>query len=1438
MKLSPFSSHLFRGISIIVAILFCSYSSIHAQATIQLNVDSGISSTTCNGIFGLPPQTLWTVQVNGETEVTYPRNGNCFTNFPNVQYTSPPYTCHFEVPEMIEVCFTVFEYRGLFCDDSQRNCEVTICENFPIPIATGESRSYTLALPQGEDSGGEVNFTLSVLGDYEAAYYDDPCTALDLGTLTADMSLGSIGSSAHYNRCANQNGMDTELTQGVGWTDNQGLWFTFKTAGDPLDLVRIDVISDPANLGDPISAQVILYEVDDNCSDFNYVTAVDSNNDDDEILFAGCLNNNSTYLIIVDGVFGTTAGIEGYFDLQITNEAVTQAGDLRCDAEALGTLTEGGNLSAVLQTNNCATPSLDPFPSSFFIRQTVWYNFIAPPSGHVIIDAINHTPAISDQLIDLQLALYETNSGTCIGSPSEISSSYDNQDVNETLDVQCLVPGQMYWIMVDGNQRNMSAVFDLSVSDGGIYPPETDQELTICFGESITVGTSVYDEAGTYIDVLTASNGCDSTVTTTLIILPELSVETSEDIPATLEDTADGAASAMGFGGTPPYTYLWSNNATTSSISNLLPGNYCVTISDAAGCTAESCIEVSYLGIIEVQTTDDELACFGDNNGSLFIGATGGMPPYTYNWENQTDLSLQGNGTIATDGGSASLSNLTAGTYSITVTGSGGLFTIATTTITQPNEIITTLNQTLCFGESLQIGNTTYNTSGAINEILQAANGCDSIVNGTINILALNTFDNIVEICDGDTYTIGTSTYNATGTYDDVLLDSNGCDSLVTTFLTKLDEITISINIDNIASGYNIADANISISATGGTGNYTYQWSTGQTTTQANNINGGENLCIAITDDLGCTAQVCEFIPYSGDNLATIVGDDIACAGNNNGKFTLSTDAGLIPFSYNWQNMDTGSIGNGIIMNEGNETIKNLFAGNYSVTVIDANGINTVLETKIIEPDKIDIDIVSNLTPTCIGDCDGSFIVNATGGVGSYRYNWAAPDITGNSATGLCAGTFMLTVSDNNNCENVFSIVVNDPPPISLSANEVNPVACFGGSDGEATVDVDQNISSVLWDNGETTIMATQLDAGIHTVTITNANNCEATASVMITQPNEPLGASFTIIDPILCHGNRNGEILIETTGAGTSFEYLWSGTNNPNSFSSGSFVSNLAADIYMLTITNENGCTAIETITLPQPDLITFDVNIQDATCLNDGNNGAISVVSASGGVGDYEYGIMLGDYSPNNNFNELSAGLYNVYVEDLNGCTEALTVNVNPPPALEVEVPDNIRIDLGESVELTAFANSSNAVYNWNPSSTSDSFLNVQPTSNTLYEVIVTDTITHCSETASVYVTVDVERNLYIPNAFSPNNDGVNDAFTIYGGFNISEIRSLMIFDRLGNLLYQEEGLTLNAENEGWKGQYKGKDVKEGVFVFLAEIEFVDGKVIQYSGDITLMR
>ncbi len=239
---------------------------------------------------------------------------------------------------------------------------------------------------------------------------------------------------------------------------------------------------------------------------------------------------------------------------------------------------------------------------------------------------------------------------------------------------------------------------------------------------------------------------------------------------------------------------------------------------------------------------------------------------------------------------------------------------------------------------------------------------------------------------------------------------------------------------------------------------------------------------------------------------------------------------------------------------------------------------------------------------------------------------------------------------------------------------------------------------------------------------------------------------------------------------------------------------------------------------------------------------NGSIGISSISNGALPLE--LYFNDEEQiDNDFFNLLAGDYDIQFLDRFGCVLDTVLSLEAPPPFIIDLGGDLTVNLGEAVTIEPFASLPVSNYTWQPPSISEcepdcETINFTPIASSEL-IVIANSEGDCIAADSIYVQVEEVREVYIPNAFSPNEDGINDVFTIFANEpNVQQIESLQIFDRWGQLLFQQNDFLPNSLNNGWNGRYKGKLVENGVYLFVAEIQFLDGETLIYTGDISLIQ
>ncbi len=459
--------------------------------------------------------------------------------------------------------------------------------------------------------------------------------------------------------------------------------------------------------------------------------------------------------------------------------------------------------------------------------------------------------------------------------------------------------------------------------------------------------------------------------------------------------------------------------------------------------------------------------------------------------------------------------------------------------------------------------------------------------------------------------------------------------------------------------------------------------------------------------------------------------------------------------------------------------------------------------------------------------CDqNSFILDATTpGTVSYQWQDGSTDPTLTISSG---GQYVVAGINSDGCpfSDEVNVLFGTTPTVNL---EFVDTLCDWDS---YTFDVTMPNVTYEWPDGSTNPTYTVYSPGQYWVNVSN-NGCIASDTIQINYHNELIFAQNTF--DVDCDGDCNGSIDVSASGGNGPLSFLW------NTGSTSTSLDELCPGTYDLTITDDI-CTYETSFFVNEPAPLAFELSGVDIECNGD-QNGIIEINNISGGTSPYTFSLNDGPLSSTSIFNNLSGGTYEVSLVDANGCMLSEMISLYEPLELVVDAGPDLQIELGESIliDATVFPYS-NEIIVWSPSDSLNCINCIQPiaspTSTTLYIISVIDSTTGCVIRDEVLVEVDKNRNIYIPNAFTPNGDGSNDVFKIFTGNGVREIRKLKIFDRWGELVYAAENILPNDSKMGWDGTFRGQPMNNAVFAYFVEVEFVDDVVILYKGDITLLR
>jgi subtilisin-like proprotein convertase family protein len=782
--------------------------------------------------------------------------------------------------------------------------------------------------------------------------------------------------------------------------------------------------------------------------------------------------------------------------------------------------------------------------------------------------------------------------------------------------------------------------------------------------------------AGLYTVTVTDAIACTDTMSFNIINQASGLSVTAMNVTNEFCGNALGAVDATIAGGSLPYTYLWSNGATTQDLTNVAAGAYSLTVTDGNGCryVDNATVTNNSGGFIQTFGNAVDEVC-SNGQGSIDILFSGGSVPYSYAWSNgATSEDLIGIGT---------------GTYICTVTDAAGCVLIT------PGYVVNNNAGTLAFanvdvddetcangqGEiTLTISggqvpytylwNTGANTSalaglsaGAYTATVTDNNGC-AIFTSTLNVannsgnLSLDAVQSLDETCGSGTgsvditvsgnlgplsYTWSNSSSSedlsnlSAGNYNCTITDSVGCTVYAN---ATVNNDPGALNIDNIIVNDETcgqSDGSVGIIISGENAPATYAWSNSSLTQNISNVQGGL-YTVTVTDLIGCTVTGSANVQNNTGTLALtgqVVTNEIC--GNGAGSIALSVTGGTAPVTYLWSNGAT------------TEDLTGLSSGTYTCTITDASGCDLIAGSYAINNSTGTLTQGTHLvTDEICGNGQGAIDLTVTGGTGAVTYLWSNTATT-EDLTNITAGTYTCTVSDASGCSLVITRTVNNNAGgLSIASAQVTDENCTDGAGAvNITLAGGTPTYTYLWSNAAVTEDVTALSAGTYSVTVSDANGCEVSNSYVVNNNS----ANFQLVGINTTNencGDGTGTIDVTLSGGQTPLVYAWS---------NGAVTEDLAGlnvGVYVGTITDANGCVVTHSSSIQNDpgSLVVSNDSIVDATC--GAVNGEIYLTVANG-TAPYTYQWSNGATS--SNLVGITGGTYTCVITDAGGCTTNYT-------------------------------------------------------------------------------------------------------------------------------------------------------------------------------------
>jgi len=618
----------------------------------------------------------------------------------------------------------------------------------------------------------------------------------------------------------------------------------------------------------------------------------------------------------------------------------------------------------------------------------------------------------------------------------------------------------------------------------------------------------------------------------------------------------------------------------------------------------------------------DSADCFGSNNGVVQVLANGAIPPITFSTGSQSN-------------NSGLFSGLGAGVYAVQVVDAQACPQSVFVPVGEPDSLSVAINVVqplVCYGD----------TNIQLNALVVGGNGGNSILwnNGQTGSIA-------------DNFSAGPASVFVT--------DAKGCTGADTVVLTQPAALNLSVNLVTGISCFGDSTGALNAVVDGGVAPYKYAWSSGQTDSNLINLKAG-TYAVTVTDHNGCTDSALVVLPAWTPLTINMVVQNATCALGTTGSINALVSGGVQPYQYVWSGAGTQSGPN----------LTSLGTGNYMLTVKDANGCSVQNTAFVGEP----LPMLVNLEPEenkCSGSTDGSVRSTIQGGTAPYQYIWNTGAKT-SDIDSIGEGSYTVTVTDANNCTVSATATITALNPILLQTN-ATPVLCHGEATGSIVLTVSGGAGgyNIQWKGpGGATYNGAELNnlpAGNYAYRLTDAVGCFLENNILVNQPGTPLLNDPPLLPDTLCFEAQNGVLSPNISGATPPYTYQWNtGSNSPT-------LEQLGPGVYLLTVTDANGCSLLDTAAIVQKDQMRIDLTAQDATCFfqRDGQASATAVFYGQTPVSLNQ--LLFSWNTQPVQTGAVAQGLlggqvFRVTVTDADGCSATNSIAVGRPEAIVVAV------------------------------------------------------------------------------------------------------------------------------------------------------------------------
>jgi len=738
------------------------------------------------------------------------------------------------------------------------------------------------------------------------------------------------------------------------------------------------------------------------------------------------------------------------------------------------------------------------------------------------------------------------------------------------------------------------------------------------------------DDGDYTITVRDTGNGCEYSKDFT-ITEPDFITYSGSQTSVTCNGDADATISGTVSGGSPPFqasldggmTFVTSQFTSSFSIENLGGGTLDLTIVDANQCDVTLSLSVVEPDAVTGSVAITDAGCNGEATGSITTTATGGVGQLRYSL---SDF-------VSGDQSSPVFESLAAGNYTLSIRDSRLCQTAIPFTIGKPSPL-------------------------SVTEDFLVDVSCNGGNDGSFQYLGAGGTPPYEYSLDGTTFQTSSIREGLTvGTYSVTVRDANQCVAIESVMIDEPTSVSASI-ASTETSGCGASDGSLEVTPQGGTAPYVYQidGSSFLTSNIFANLSSG-TYEIRVVDDNGCEVFVSGNVSDPGLALVTVESTAPFCNGGSSGSLEITTIGGSAPFSYR---LDGGAA-------QTESTFDGLPAGIYAIEIQENNGCSQTVSATITEP--VALVLTASVTDlSCFADASGAIEIAALGGTGPLMYSIDGSNFQQQpSFSGLVADSYTVYVRDENGCEETEMVTIEEPSGL-VATTSINNATCHETSDGSVTLSVLGGTTPYEFSLDGITFQPTgefaDLSAGEYSITVRDANGCniEIPASV---DNQFSVVATSSKVEP-LCFGDANGEITLTATGGSVPYTYqLLDGSSSPQD---SPVFSGLTDGEYEFEIFDVNGCTAMITVLMEEPQALDAQSEVLDVSC--NGESDGMIMITTNGGTSPYEYSIDGTSFQLESVFSNLNAGTYTVTTRDANACEVTGMIIVTEPDELLVSV------------------------------------------------------------------------------------------------------------------------------------------------------------------------